>query len=111
MTMTMTQSQSHACSNPLGHHWSRPVRLVGGVESNPGIHDVGGTICVTEACRHCGDRRRTTSTYAGETTRVVIDAGYYYDREIASARGYYYPAEHAARARGRKQFGIPTRRA
>jgi hypothetical protein len=44
---------------PAGeHHWIAPVQLVGGCDSNPGVHAHGGTAySQREVCRHCGTYR------------------------------------------------------
>ena len=50
-----------ACTSDTGHDWCSPVKVVGGINSNPGVWSKGGTTIVTlEVCRHCGIYRRET---------------------------------------------------
>jgi hypothetical protein len=43
------------------HKWVRPLEVVGGCDSNPGVQGLGGTwIEITEVCARCGRYRVTT---------------------------------------------------
>ena len=41
------------------HDWQRPVALVGGIESNPGVWGHGGGVTIQEVCMTCGCGKKT----------------------------------------------------
>lgn len=51
------------CAAGEEHHWQSPHGLVGGLESNPGVHGHGGGVVIAEVCLKCGCKR-VTDTWA-----------------------------------------------
>jgi len=45
------------CADDDGHKWASPIRLVGGIRENPGVHGHGGGVMIHEVCAHCGCHR------------------------------------------------------
>lgn len=45
------------------HDWQSPLKVVGGVEENPGVYGHGGGVTITEVCAICGIYR-VTDTWA-----------------------------------------------
>ncbi len=79
------------------HDWQSPHDIVGGCESNPGVHGHGGGVVITEVCVHCGCSR-TTDTWAqrpdtGEQglTSVAYGAGRYAEEVVAYRLAQLHP--------------------
>lgn len=47
------------CTDGQDHDFQSPHEIVGGLESNPGVHGHGGGVTITEVCMHCGCERFT----------------------------------------------------
>lgn len=39
------------------HDWQSPIRIVGGIKENPGVHGHGGGVTIHEVCALCGCHR------------------------------------------------------
>ena len=55
--------QEPKCNCSDGHIWVKPLEVVGGIDSNPGVRGHGGGVIETELCLNCG-KYRITDTFA-----------------------------------------------
>ncbi len=75
------------CSDAYAKHdWQSPLKLVGGLEENPGVWGHGGGVVVKEVCAHCG-MYRITDTWAQDRT----------DGEQGLTSVQYVPADEESR--------------
>lgn len=56
------------CKGGGEHDWQRPIRIVGGIESSPGVEASGGGVLIKSACMLCGCGR-TVDTWAHDAGR------------------------------------------
>jgi hypothetical protein len=87
------------------HKWVRPLEVVGGCDTNPGVQGLGGTwIEITEVCRRCGKYRVTTSgdtRWEGPGAERSVE---YLDADEVSRR--YVERERAAEAEAARKDGV-----
>jgi hypothetical protein len=84
-------SREPDCLEGEDHDWQAPHELVGGCESNPGVHVWGGDGVAEEVCMNCGCARLTCWTREGTVPgEDPIETVYYqpgkYADEVAARR-------------------------
>lgn len=52
------------------HRFMRPVKIVGGCSSNPGVHFIENGMRTTEVCCNCGCYKYETYDYSSKRTKV-----------------------------------------
>src|SRR4051794_12299251 len=84
------------CLDGEDHDWQSPIRLVGGIEANPGVFGHGGGVIISQVCMRCGCGK-LTDTWARDPgtrrqglTSVTYEKGKYahqIEQEVESKRG------------------------